>query len=358
MAARKSTLTIEVSKATILRVLAVFLGLGAIVQLRSLIFYLLFALLFAVALSPLIGWLQIKGLKRGSALALALILFVGGIFSLAAIIIVSFVDTVSSFASELPQYVESFRQYDLTKDYVDDALEAIETIDYNTVVQNGISSGSTLLSGASKAFEAVLFTFFFTVYMLLEKDYLLRVVHSIIPRSWSRRSKDLQQEFVEVVGNYIRGQLLTSFLMGVVSYIIFRTLGIPNALALGVIAGMTDVIPVIGGLLGLIPATLVALSISPTAAILTIVLVQTYSTLSNYFVRPRIFGNALDMSPFIVTVATMIGLLLFGIPGIIFALPAAAMFGYILTKYYGVPLIDEDHEAHSRRAKKADNATQ
>lgn len=349
MASHKSTLTIEVGKATIWRVLGLFLALGAVVRLRSLIFYLLFALLFAVALSPLIGWLQIKGLKRGSALALALVLFVGGIFAIAAIIIVSFVDTVASFANELPLYIESFRRYDLTKDYVDDALATVEGIDFGVVVQNGISSGSTLLSGVSKAFEAVLFTFFFTVYMLLEKDYLLRVVHSVIPRSWSHRTKDLQQEFVEVVGNYIRGQLLTSFLMGVVSYAIFRALGIPNALALGVIAGLTDVIPVIGGLLGLIPATLVALSISPMAAILTIVLVQTYSTLSNYFVRPRIFGNALDMSPFIVTVATMVGLLLFGIPGIIFALPAAAMFGYILTKYYGVPLIEDGRSRDSEQ---------
>ncbi len=343
MATHKESLVVKIDRSTIWAGLLVVLSLIAITKLERLIFYLLFALLFAVALSPLIGWLQVKGMKRGTALALTLIVSVGSIFSLAAIIIVSFVDTVTTFVNDLPLYIESFRQYSLTAKYVDNALQAINGIDYGTVVQNGFSSGTTLFAGASKAFEAILFTFFFTVYMLLEKDYLLRVLYSVVPKKWNKRYAELQVEFVEVVGNYIRGQLLTSFLMGIVSYIIFRSVGLPSALALAVIAGLTDIIPVIGGLIGLIPATIVALTVSPTAAIATILLVQSYATFSNYFVQPRIFGNALNMSPFVVTVATMVGLLLFGIPGIIFALPTAAMVGYVLTKYYNVPIIEDEY---------------
>ncbi len=339
----KQQLEIEISKRTIWRVVFLFIGFAAVIKLQSLIFYLLFALLFAVAIAPLIGWFQSKGLKHSSALALALVLLVGGIFSLAGVVAVSLIETVSTFVSDLPVYIESLRQYGWAADYVDSLLEAYESIDVGQIVSNGLASGSSLLSGVSKMFEAVLFTFFFTVYMLLEREYLLKVVRSVAPSAWKPRLKDLEREFVEVVGSYIRGQLLTSFLMGLASYIIFRALNIPNALALGIIAGLTDIIPVVGGLIGLVPAVLVAITISPTVAILCIVLVQTYSTISNYFVRPKIFGSALDMSPFIVTVATMTGLLLFGIPGIILALPAAAMIGYITTKYYNVPLLEEDY---------------
>ena len=339
----KQKLEIEVSRSTIWRIIAVFIGFAAIVKLQSLIFYLLFALLFAVAVAPLVSWFQSKGLKHGSALALALVMLVGGIFAMAGVVAVSLIDTVSTFVNDLPVYIESLRQYSITADYVDGLLDAYENIDVGSVVQSGLSTGSNLLSGVSKMFEAVLFTFFFTVYMLLERDYLLRIVRSVTPKNWKPRMKDLEREFVDVVGSYIRGQLLTSFLMGLASYIIFRALGIPNALALGIIAGLTDIIPVVGGLIGLIPAVLVAITVSPTVAILCVVLVQTYSTLSNYFVRPKIFGKALDMSPFIVTVATMVGLLLFGIPGIILALPGAAMIGYVMTKYYDVPLIEENY---------------
>ena len=339
----KDKLEIEITRSTIFRIVAVFIGFALITKLESLIFYLLFALLFAVAIAPLISWFQSKGLKHSSALAIVLILMVGGIFTMAGVVAVSLVDTVSTFVRDLPIYIESLRQYSFTEQYVDGLLEAYDNVDVGSVVQSGLSTGGNLLSGVSKMFEAVLFTFFFTVYMLLEREYLLNVVRSMVPKSWKPRMKDLEREFVEVVGSYIRGQLLTSFLMGLASYIIFRALGIPNALALGIIAGMTDIIPVVGGLIGLIPAVLVAITVSPTVAVLCVVLVQTYSTLSNYFVRPKIFGKALDMSPFVVTVATMAGLLLFGIPGIILALPGAAMISYIMTNYYGVPLIEEDY---------------
>lgn len=339
----KQKIEIEISKSTIWRVIIVFVSFGMIIKLQSLIFYLLFALLFAVAIAPLVGWFQARGLKHNSALALALVMLVGGIFALAGVVAVSLINTVTDFVGDLPIYIESLRQYGATRDYVDGILEAYKSIDVGAIVQNGISSGSSLLAGVSKMFEAVLFTFFFTIYMLLERDYLLRLVHSVTPKSWRSRLKDLEHEFVDVVGNYIRGQLLTSFLMGVATYAIFRVLGIPNALALAIIAGLTDIIPVVGGLIGLIPAVLVAVTVSPTVAVLCIVLVQTYATLSNYFIMPKIYGEALNMSPFIVTVATMVGLLLFGIPGIILALPGAAMIGYIMTEYYSVPVIEEDY---------------
>ncbi len=339
----KQQLEIEISRKTIWRVVLIFVGFAVLVKLQNLIFYLLFALLFAVAIAPLIKWFQSKGLKHSSALAFSLLLLVGGIFVLAGVVAVSLLDTVTTFTRDLPVYIESLRQYSWTADYVDGMLRAYENLDASKVITDGLASSGSFISGVSKTFEAILFTFFFTVYMLLEREYLMRIVRSITPKAWKSRLDDLEREFVEVVGSYIRGQLLTSFLMGLASYIIFRSLSIPNALALGIIAGITDIIPVVGGLIGLIPAVLVALTISPVVALLCVVLVQTYSTLSNYFIRPNIFGKALDMSPFIVTVATMIGLLLFGIPGIILALPGAAMVGYILTKYYNVPLIEEEY---------------
>lgn len=340
----KQTITIEIGRSTIIRVLVTLLALMAIVKLQSLIFYLLFALLFAVALWPLVGWFQSRGLRHNSALALALMILVGGVFLMFGVVAVSLIDTVTAFVRDLPRYIEGLRQYSFARDYVDGLLEAYRDIDIGSVVRSGLSSGGTLLSGVSKTFEAVLFTFFFTVYMLLERSYLMNVVRSLVPKGWKSRFSDLEKEFVDVVGSYIRGQLLTSTLMGVAAYIIFRILGIPNALALAIIAGITDIIPVIGGLIGLIPAVLVAITVSPTIAVLCVVMIQVYSTLSNYFVRPKIFGKALDMSPFIVTVATMVGLLLFGIPGIIFALPAAAMISYVLTNYYDVPLLDDGKE--------------
>ncbi len=336
--AQKQHMTIDIGSATFKRVLMVLLMLWAVARLRSLIMYILFALLFAVALSPLISWFQNRGLKRGSAMSLALLMIVGTIFGLLAIIVGSLVNTFVDFAGDLPVYVESFRQYGFLADYVDEIQDALSNVDAGSVLQGGLAQGSTLLSGVSKVFEATLFTFFFTIYMLLERDYLLRIVRRLTPKNWKSRSNDIETEFVEVVGGYIRGQLLTSFLVGITTYLFLRILEVPNALALSIIAGFTDVIPVVGGLLGIVPVAIIALTVSPWSAIAAVVLMQTYSTISNYLIRPKIFGSSLEMSPFIVAVATMAGLLLFGIPGIILALPVAAMIGYILTEYHDIPI--------------------
>jgi predicted PurR-regulated permease PerM len=343
MAMSTQRIVIDISRETIWRIIFTLLVLAAIVKLKSLIFYLLFALLFAVALYPLVGWFQSKGMKRNSALALVLVLIVGTIFAMFGLVAVSLIDTVASFIRDLPVYIDGLRQYDALAPHIDSIQKAYTNLDVGALVQNGLSSGSSLLSGVSKAFEAILFTFFFTVYMILERDYIKRIITSILPKKWQARGEELEDEFVDVVGGYIRGQILTSFLTGLAAYIIFRVLGLPNALALGIIAGLTDIIPVVGGLIGLVPATLVAFTISPIAALLCVVLVQSYSTFSNYFIAPKIYGNALNMSPFIVTIATMVGLILFGIPGIILALPGAAMIGYVLTKYYGIPIIEEEN---------------
>lgn len=340
----KTTTSIEISWQTIWRVLMAIVAVWAILKLQTIIFYLLFALLFAVALSPFISWFQTKGLKRGTSLALVILIIVSVVFAMAALVLGSLVNAVVDFTDNLPQYVDDLSQYESLQDHIPDLRNSVESINFSDLLRQGVSQGSSLISGASRAFEAGLFTFFFTIYMLLEKDYLMRIIRRITPSSWKSRSRDIQKEFVDVVGGYIRGQLLTSTMMGVISYLIFRVLGVPNAAALAIIAGVTDIIPVVGGLIGLIPATLVALTVSPGTAVLVILLVQSYSTLSNYLVRPKIFGSSLDLSPFLVTLATTAGLSLFGIPGILLALPAAAMIGFILTEYHNIPILEEEND--------------
>lgn len=340
----KNQLTIDISTRSLWRIVGVAVVLLIIVRLQVLIFYLLFALLFAIALDPMVSWLEKHGLKRGPALALVLLTVVGLLFALLGVIISSLVSTIFGFLDDLPSYIEGLRQYSFLSPHIDSLHKYAQELDAAVVLQKGVAQGSSVLAGVSKVFEATLFTFFFTVYMLLEREYLLRIIHRLARGKWKSRTKDIEKEFISVVGGYIRGQVLTSCLVGLSSYIFFRLLGVPNAFALATIAGLADIIPVIGGLIGVIPAVLISLTISPVTAVVVVILMQGYSTINNYFIQPKVYGSNLDMSPFIVTIATMTGLLLFGIPGIILALPAAAILGYIVTKYYNIPILETEEK--------------
>lgn len=333
---------IDITYASLFRVLVVVLGLLAVMRLRNLIVYLLFSLLFAVALHPLVRRMERWGLQRGLALAVVLMLVVGGATVLLWVTVRSLTDTVVEFVREAPAYLAELEQNDTLQPVAKELRQYFEELDAGGLVQNGISRSGSVVTSVSRVFEAALFTFFFTVYMLLEHAYLIKIVRALVPKHWEDELNDVMNESTHAIGGYIRGQTVASILIGVMSYIIFRILGVPNALALAIIIGATDIIPVVGGLLGLVPATLIALTVSPYSAILVIVLVQIYSTINNNIVKPRLYGESVDISPFIIFLTTTIGVTLFGLVGVIMALPVAAVTGFILTKYKGIPIIVEE----------------
>lgn len=334
--------TLDISWQSIIRIAVALILFWALLRLQSLIFYLLFSVLFAVALHPLVKKFESWGIKRGVALSVSLMVIVGSFLALLGVALASLTTSVIDFVTELPAYLDELQDNDLLAPVATDLKEFFQTADIGSFIENGLSTGSSLISGASKFFEATLFIFFFTVYMSLENNYLIRLVRSIIPDKWQDETSDIFGEATQVIGGYIRGQFITSLLMGLASYAIYRILGVPNAAALAIIAGLTDVIPVVGGFLGLIPAVLIAATVSPIRAVLTIILVQTYSTINNNVIMPRVYGQSLDLSPFLVALSTTVGLMLFGAPGILLALPIAAIVGFALTKYKGIPIIQED----------------
>lgn len=338
---KKQIMTIEIPFRTIFKIVLVIIGFWAVARLQTVIFYLLFSTLFAVALHPMVIKMEGWGLKRGFALGLVLMAVVGGFVALIGVSAVSLVGTITDFLDELPEQLESLKDNSTLAPVVTDVQSFLRDLNIGVVAEQGLSTGSTLIAGASKVFEATLFIFFFTVYMLLEHKYLIKIVRAIVPEEWSAKSNDIMSESVRVIGGYIRGQFAASLLMGIASYIIYRALGLPNALALAIIAGLTDVIPVVGGLIGLIPSVVIAATVSPVKALLTIILIQVYSTINNNAIKPAIFGDSLDLSPFIVAVSAVVGLYLFGAAGVILSLPIAGIVGFVLTKYKGIPILVE-----------------
>lgn len=338
---KNDTLMIDVHWSVIGKVIAVIVGFWVLQRVQTLIMYLLFSILFAIAIYPLISWFQKHGFKRGSSLAISLMIIVGSFIGIIGFMVASLSTSVVDFADNIPAYLDDLSQYETIEPVVDSVRVYVEDLELSSVVESGLSRTTSLLSGISKMAEATLFIFFFTVYILLEKDYLVKVLRSLIPKKWASRTDDVLSETVEAVGGYIRGQSIASISIGIVSYIIFRILGIPNALALAIIVGLTDIIPVVGGLLGLIPVVLISLTVSPWIALLVVIIIQIYSTVNNNVIKPRIYGKSLDLSPFMILLSTTAGLMIFGAPGIILALPFAAVMGFVLTKYKGIPILDD-----------------
>ena len=127
-----------------------------------------------------------------------------------------------------------------------------------------------------------------------------------------------------IVGGYMRGQILTSGLMGVVIYVLLRVLDIKNPLPLAVFAGVTDVLPYIGGILAVIPLVAAAVPHGSVSVVVVIASVVVYQEVENRLILPRVYGRVLRLPAWLITIALLAGGELMGIVGALLALPVTA----------------------------------
>jgi predicted PurR-regulated permease PerM len=128
----------------------------------------------------------------------------------------------------------------------------------------------------------------------------------------------------------VRGQLLLMLAIGVMSGVGFWALGLPNPLALAVLAGLFEIVPLVGPILSAAPAILVALAIDPWKALVVAGYALLIQQIENNILVPRIMGRTVGINPLVVLIGILIGAALYGIPGAFLAVPVAGALQVIL----------------------------
>lgn len=147
----------------------------------------------------------------------------------------------------------------------------------------------------------------------------------VVPEKFKGLAMDLMRAFHFNAAQYIGGRVLVCLYVGVASYIIFLVLGVPNALLLGIITGIFDIIPYFGPFIGAAPAFLIAITLSPTTALLLVILIVVVQLLESYLVTPLVMGKSLEMHPATVVILVLFANELIGLIGMIFILPVYAI---------------------------------
>jgi predicted PurR-regulated permease PerM len=169
------------------------------------------------------------------------------------------------------------------------------------------------------------------VYFLSNLPAIRRVVYHTFPASRRGRARELGDEISARVGGYVLGNLLTSVIAGLGTFLFLEIVHVPYAVALGVLVAVLDLIPVIGSTIGGILVTLVALSVSSTVAIASLVFYIAYRLLEDYLLVPRVMNRAVNVPPVLTIVALLIGGALLGVVGAFLAIPAAAAVQLVVT---------------------------
>jgi predicted PurR-regulated permease PerM len=155
----------------------------------------------------------------------------------------------------------------------------------------------------------------------------------LIPQSRRENIGELISAMEAKVGFYIAGQGVLSLVVGLMALVAYLLIGLPNALVLAFVAGLLEAVPMIGPLLGAVPAAVVALSIAPSKLVWVIIATVVIQQVENSFLVPRVMRKAVGVNPFVSLLAIFSFSSLFGIAGALMAIPLAAIIQLLLDRF-------------------------
>ncbi len=279
-------------------------------------------------LHPIVEKLHLKGMHRGLAIFLIYILFFGGIGLGLYKGVPAMIDQIKDLSDSAPVLAEQYRGWitkletntrewpDGLQTKIDDGIDAFEEkLDsLLTVIVN-------LLMKLLNSALILMIVPFIAFYMLKDFPLIKRTFWYITPKEWRKKGTLFLKDVDESLGSYIRGQLLVCIIIGSVSALLFWLFHLKYPLILGLIVGITNVIPYFGPIIGAVPAVIIAATSSVKLVVITLVIVFGLQFLEGNILSPLIVGKSLHMHPLIIMIALTAGGEVGGILGLILAVP-------------------------------------
>lgn len=205
-----------------------------------------------------------------------------------------------------------------------------------TALQGAIGSTFKALSGAMGFIVGLFIIPFWLFYVLKDKDRGIVALNNMLPRTWRNDIWRIFRIINGVLSSYIRGQLLLGLAVGLASTIGMLIVGAPFPVILGFISGVTEIVPVIGPILGAIPGVILAL-FHPEGWLMVLKVLIVYiivQQLENNLLVPKIQGDSVKLHPTIIMVALVVGSQVGGLFGLVVAVPVAAILRDIYLYLY------------------------
>jgi predicted PurR-regulated permease PerM len=325
---------VDLRPRTILRVLLIVLAVAVTLEViwiaRHVLSWVVIALFLALALDPFVGFIQRHTrLGRGAAIAVAYLIVLAVIAGIGATFVPKLIDEVNGFVQALPNYVHDLTHGRGRLGFLERKYHVVEKV--REQVQNGGATKVLGLSGAALSVTKSVITIiaatvtivFLTFFMLLEGRTWVERVYSLLPESSQPRWRRVGDDIYRTIGGYVTGNIVISLIAGATITVVLLVMGVPYAVALGLIVAFLDLIPLAGATLAGIIVTVVAFLHTVPAGIVVLVFFVVYQQIENHFLQPVIYGRTVQLSPLAVLVSVLVGAELAGILGALAAIPVA-----------------------------------
>jgi predicted PurR-regulated permease PerM len=303
-----------------------------IVRARSVLILIGLSLFIAAGLDPLVSWLCKKGLPRWAALLIVVLtlLALGGGFVAAAV--PPLATQATALLHGLPHYTRELRDHNSqlgrlnARYHIQQHVSSLLSSKGNALIGGVIGAGEMVIS----VFSSLILVAVLTVYFLISMERTKLFAYRLVPQSRRDRAVVLGEKIFTKVGGYVLGNVITSLVAGVGTFIWSLALGVPYPLLLGVAVAILDLVPVIGSTIGGAIVTIVALTVSLPVALATLVFYIAYRLAEDYLLVPKIIGRTVEVPAIVSLIAVIIGAVLLGIVGALIAIPVAAAISLLL----------------------------
>lgn len=326
---------------TVLVVLGIILATLVMIEIvqvaRGVLVWILIAVFLALALNPAVDWLLARGVpRRGLAVVITYAGALLGIAALGALFVPILVDQVDNFVQALPGYVEQVtgrlgfleREYQITER----VRKAVGEGGAGSIL--GVSGTALAVTkGVVTAVIAIVTIAFLTLFMLLEGPAWIERFYALLPTRSQERWRKVGQDIYRTIGGYVTGNLTISLIAGVISTLVLLILGVPYAVALGLLVALLDLIPLAGAMIAAVMVTAVGFIDSTASGIVLLVFFVLYQQLENHVLQPVVYGRTVKLSPLAVLIAVLIGAELAGVIGALAAIPVAGTIQVILVDW-------------------------
>ena len=311
--------------------------LRAFASASQAILLIIISLFFASGLNPAVQFLQKRKISRSGAVAIIVGLVIGFVGLFIWVAIPPLVDQVNSLLNNAPTIVDNLKNNatinNLNQHYgIVDALQkkvAASVKDGKLVVSavgGVLGVGKAVVSGAVAGLTILILT----LYFLVSLPSVTKVAYRLVPATRRDRVSKLSDAIIYRIGIFVGGQVSVAIIAGFFTLILGFALALPYKTALAMVVLICGLIPLVGHFLGITVVTLIALSKSPTAAIISFIAYLIYVQIENYLIMPRIMKRSLSIPGLVTIVAVLLGTSLMGLIGGIVSVPLAAAVLLIL----------------------------
>jgi predicted PurR-regulated permease PerM len=298
----------------------------------DLVLTLIFSILAAFILRPLVSFLEFQfGIRRIYSVIIVFLVIGGGLIAMSVLLIPLALERLKTL-------YDGFKNFPFDQKLNEAAISLTANIPFtdpemvthqvHAFVQSGLQGLSSLLASTAGFLMNLAIVPFITFFILSEGDTGIKKLIERVPNKYFEMVLNVIDKIQKELVGYLRGWILDSVIVGLLNIVGFYLIGVNYAILLGIFAGIANLIPYVGPFFGVVPALLISLSqcgdfrqAFPIIAV-TLVLVQ---LLDNIIIQPLCFSQTVDMHPVTVIFVLIIGNSLMGIAGMLLAIPIATI---------------------------------